>query len=142
MNKNASFYFLFICIVADNGYYQAIRGRKVPSFCLPRWAAFMYVCSMWIGAYVKLSFSLFSLIQMVLCQSYNFSHCYMEFYIYICNTYAITSVCTYVYVYIHITYSFTYINAHTHLCIYLSIFTYTHRKVAFFIQNEKSMAGM
>lgn len=48
----------------------------------------------------------------------------------------------YVYVYIHITYSFTYINAHTHLCIYLSIFTYTHRKVAFFIQNEKSMAGM
>lgn len=136
MNKNASFYFLFICIVADNGYYQAIRGRKVPFFCLPRWAAFMYVCSMWIGAYVKLSFSLFSLIQMVLCQSDNFSHCYMEFYIYICNTYAITSVCTYICVCIYTHNIFIYIYKCSHTSMHIPEHIHIHTQKSCFFHSK------
>lgn len=50
-------------------------------FCLPRWAVFVYVCSMQIGQYVKLSFLLLPLIQMALCQPHNFSHWCMELYI-------------------------------------------------------------
>ena len=48
-------------------------GKYLFFFCLPRWAAFVYVCSMQIGQYVKFSF-LLSRIYMALCQPHIFSH--------------------------------------------------------------------
>lgn len=47
--------FIFICIVVNNGYYQAIRAREAPIF--PSKTVCTCVCVfMQIGQYVKLSF--------------------------------------------------------------------------------------
>lgn len=52
------FSFALLLIMAIIKPLEAEKYR----FCLPRWAAFVYACSMQIGQYVKLSFLFLPLI--------------------------------------------------------------------------------
>jgi hypothetical protein len=70
--KMPLFIFFSFTLLPIMAIIKPLEGRKY-QFCFPRWAAFVYVSSMQIGQYVKLSFILLFLLQMAICQSYNFS---------------------------------------------------------------------